>query len=61
MAMPGLQHQGSRISGDRKQAGVAERHEAAITDEHVEGERKDREQQDLTGDVDVIRIADPDR
>ena len=61
MAVPGLQHQRRRVAGDREQAGMAERDQAAIADQHVEREREHRQQQDLARDVDVIGVADPHR
>ena len=60
MAVAGLQHQRRRIARGGEQAGMAQRDEAAISDEDVERECEDREQQNLAGNVDVIRIADPD-
>ena len=59
MAVARLQQQRGGIAGDGEQAGVAERDQAGVADQHVEREREHREQQDLARDVDVVGVADP--
>ena len=42
-----LQHEPDGIAGNGEQAGMAERHQAAVADQHVEREREHRPVQDL--------------
>src|SRR5579871_4449156 len=60
MAVTCLQQKSRRIARDAKEARMAERYESGVADEHVEGEREDRPEQNLARDVDVIGIADPE-
>ena len=61
MAVAGLQHVAGGIGRDAEQAGMAERDQAGITDQHVQPEREDGVEQNLAGDVDVINARHPMR
>ena len=56
-----LQHVADCIGGHAEQPGVAQRNQAGVAHEHVQPERKDRVEQDLAGDVDVIDAGHPVR
>src|SRR3974390_1170988 len=59
MPVTELQHVAGGIGRDAEQPGMAERHQPAIADQHVQAEREDGIEQDLAGDVDVIDAEHP--
>ncbi len=52
---------GAGIGGDAEEPGMAERDQPRLADQHVEAEGKDRIEQDLCCDVDIVGVADPER
>ena len=58
MAVAGSKQISDDISGDAEQAGMAERHQAGVTDEHVKPQREHRVEQHLARDIDVIDLLD---
>ena len=59
VAEAGGQHVAGGIGRDAEQAGMAERHQAGITDQNVQAQREDGVEQDLARHVDVIDAAHP--
>ena len=58
MAVAGSKQISDDISGDAEQAGMAERHQTGVTDEHVKPQREHRVEQHLARDIDVIDLLD---
>ena len=54
-----LQHVAGGIGGHAEQAGMAKRNQPGVADEHVQPERKDRVEENLAGDVDVVDAGHP--
>ena len=58
VAVAGDQERSDRIARHAEQPGMAERHQAGVTDQDVQPEREDRVEQNLAGDIDVIGLGD---
>src|SRR5262249_49780606 len=61
MANGELQHVAGCISGHAEKTGMTERNQTGVAHQHVQRERKDRVEENLAGDIDVINACHPIR